>query len=113
TIMLNTKGMVCSRAEASSLSSQRAKVRYFSQCDRNSSFFHAILKSHRSCRHIATILDNDNKVLHAPAQVAEEFIRNYKHLLGPSKAVTDFDEHTVNRGALVSAAAARRLIKPS
>ncbi|GAB2292380.1 hypothetical protein Dimus_026622, partial [Dionaea muscipula] len=80
------------------------------QCDRNTSFFHAILKSHTTRRHISSILDSNGSEILGHGKVAEEFIQYYKLLLGSSTSVGGFDGDMISRGKLVTEEDAYQLL---
>ncbi|XP_042460353.1 uncharacterized protein LOC122043848 [Zingiber officinale] len=61
---------------------QRAKHAYFNQVDRNTPFFHSLVKRNNKRREIVAIEKDDGVSTTSPQKVAQTFVRYYQELLG-------------------------------
>ncbi|GAB2283251.1 hypothetical protein Dimus_017774, partial [Dionaea muscipula] len=91
---------------------QRAKAKYFAQCDKNSSFFYAIEKSHTARRQISHIENHNGDVESMSSGEAESFICYYKTLLGTSAVTSGFDFNMAARAKLLPISSGVNLIRP-
>ncbi|XP_057972702.1 uncharacterized protein LOC131160839 [Malania oleifera] len=90
--------MVDKRAEANRLAesnrlfmTQIAKFKCLKECDRNSSFFHALMRSKINKNHISSIIMENGNQAQSISQVVEEFLRFYNQLLGVECSVDMVD----------------------
>ncbi|GJZ33992.1 RNA-directed DNA polymerase, eukaryota, reverse transcriptase zinc-binding domain protein [Tanacetum coccineum] len=69
---------------------KKAKIDWLSERDKNSKFFHYVLKGRAHRSKIETVND-ENGIRHDGAQVAEQFVKHFQIFLGKAVAVEDFE----------------------
>ncbi|GJS99851.1 RNA-directed DNA polymerase, eukaryota, reverse transcriptase zinc-binding domain protein [Tanacetum coccineum] len=69
---------------------QQAKIKWLSEGDRNSKFFHKVLKGRNHTSRITTICDNSGKIYEGD-QVNQVFLKHFEDFLGKSHNVLDID----------------------
>ncbi|XP_038716583.1 uncharacterized protein LOC120009920 [Tripterygium wilfordii] len=78
--------------------SQKLKSTFLKECDKGSSFFHA-LRSHRHRKNfIPAILCDNGTLATSVQQVGGEFVKYYQSLLGTAKVISPLDEDVVYSG---------------
>lgn len=65
--------------------SQKLKFNYFKDCDRGTSFFHAIMGQKQRKRFIASIMSSNGVPTNSESEVGAEFVKFYQNLLGVTK----------------------------
>ncbi|GJX66900.1 RNA-directed DNA polymerase, eukaryota, reverse transcriptase zinc-binding domain protein [Tanacetum coccineum] len=74
-----------------SLLYQKAKVQWLREGDKNTTYFHSMIKSRRNKSRVERIKDEDGNV-HEGNNVAEQFVRHFKKFLGEYKEVVALDD---------------------
>ncbi|KAL8499421.1 hypothetical protein ACS0TY_022406 [Phlomoides rotata] len=89
-LALRARASLLCEAERSFLS-QKAKCHFLVNSDKNTKFFHSIVKRNRGRNHISSILDRDGAPTTSSEQVANEFERFYTDLFGVETQRTTSD----------------------
>nr|GEV80746.1 RNA-directed DNA polymerase, eukaryota, reverse transcriptase zinc-binding domain protein [Tanacetum cinerariifolium] len=76
------------KAEEEKLLYQQAKIKWLCEGDKNSSFFHIVLKGRKSKSNVNSIIDNEG-VMHEREQIPQEFIKHFQEFLGTKYLVQD------------------------
>ena len=87
------------RKQEESLLSQKAKVEWMKEGDRNTTFFHKILKERKDKRKIMSVCDESGNI-YENDEVAEQFLKHFKDFLGEHDTVESmetYNEVFVNR----------------
>nr|GFD01638.1 RNA-directed DNA polymerase, eukaryota, reverse transcriptase zinc-binding domain protein [Tanacetum cinerariifolium] len=78
------------RKDEEKLLLQKAKIDWLSDGDKNSKFFHSVLKGRAHRSRIETIND-ENSIRYDGDQVAMQFVKHFQNFLGKVVAVEDYD----------------------
>ncbi|GKB94843.1 RNA-directed DNA polymerase, eukaryota, reverse transcriptase zinc-binding domain protein [Tanacetum coccineum] len=70
--------------------SQKAKVDWLSEGDRNSAYFHKVVKGRRNRNRILNIINDVGESMEGP-KIADEFVKHYEKLLGQATLVYHLD----------------------
>ena len=81
---------------------QLAKCSYLNKSDRNSKFFHGLMKRNAKRNFIASVIKRDGLPTSSQHEVASEFIEFYKGLLGTNSVSVPIDPTVLNSGSKVS-----------
>ncbi|XP_057952995.1 uncharacterized protein LOC131147247 [Malania oleifera] len=81
---------------------QLAKGKYLKECDKSMSFFHTLMRRHTSRNHISAIMKNKGEQTNSQTQVAEEFLRFYKELLGKEVYNIMVDDRIITKGRILN-----------
>ncbi|GJT46963.1 RNA-directed DNA polymerase, eukaryota, reverse transcriptase zinc-binding domain protein [Tanacetum coccineum] len=73
---------------------QKAKVEWLKDGDRNSSYFHKVLKGRMNRSKIHTVMGTDGTI-HEKDQVGIEFVKHFERFLGATSDATDMDDSDV------------------
>ncbi|GAB2286220.1 hypothetical protein Dimus_039749 [Dionaea muscipula] len=98
---LKKHGEWLAKAELSFLT-QKAKAHYFRNCDRSTSFFHALIRKKAARSQLVSIIEADGSPTTSLQEMGLEFIKFYQGLLGSSNPVTHGDWTPVHAGPKVS-----------
>nr|GEW60653.1 hypothetical protein [Tanacetum cinerariifolium] len=74
-----------------SLLQQKAKVQWLREGDKNTAFFHNMMKSKRNKNRVK--IKDENGMVHEGSNVVEKFVFHFKKFLGESKFVMPIDEN--------------------
>ncbi|XP_057953041.1 uncharacterized protein LOC131147481 [Malania oleifera] len=75
--------------------SQQAKIKYQMNSDKNTSFFHSLMRRHVKRNHIVSLIKDNGDPTTSQDQVVEEFINYYKKLLGTEVQCTPVDPQII------------------
>ncbi|GKC42215.1 hypothetical protein Tco_1059937 [Tanacetum coccineum] len=89
--------------------SQQAKIEWLKDGDKNSKFFHAVLKSRKHKSRVAAI-SNENGVIFEGEQVPEQFVSHFQKFLGSSFDVKEVGDDIIHE-VRVSKAAANDMVQ--
>ena len=92
--------------------SQKLKCDYFKDCDRGTSFFHAIIGQKQCQRFIASIVSSNGVATTSESEVGAEFVKFYQNLLGVSKETTSLDMDVIRCGPCLASSAHDGLLAP-
>ncbi|XP_057980117.1 uncharacterized protein LOC131165952 [Malania oleifera] len=81
--------------------SQLAKCKYMRHNDRNSSFFHVVLRRNRCKNHIAAVMKQNGELTKSYDQVAAEFVNYYSQLIG-TECCSKINVRVVKRGPVLN-----------
>ncbi|GJW64567.1 RNA-directed DNA polymerase, eukaryota, reverse transcriptase zinc-binding domain protein [Tanacetum coccineum] len=90
----------------------KAKIDWLSDGDKNSKFFHSVLKGRAHKSRIETVND-ENGVRHEGAQVAEQFVNHFQNFLGIASSVQNFDMGSLNSKVVCDEDAQRMIMNVS
>jgi len=91
---------------------QKAKSTYLLNSDKNTKFFHSLMKRNAKRNFIHAVMKADGSPTSSSLQVEEEFIKFYKGLLGVEAPCEQIDEEVFNVGPKVSTAQGLNLVNP-
>lgn len=91
---------------------QLATGNYLISSDRNTKFFHSIIKSNRSRNNITGVQLVDGSMSSSIEQAALCFVQFFTDLLGSAQPVQEFSAQVLNRGPLLSPQQADSLTVP-
>ncbi|GJX74146.1 hypothetical protein Tco_0312741 [Tanacetum coccineum] len=74
-----------------SLLQQKAKIQWLKEGDKNTTFFHSMIKSRRN-KNIVEIIKDENGKVYERSSVAEQFVIHFENFLGDAKPVQPVDE---------------------
>ncbi|GAB2303773.1 hypothetical protein Dimus_038959 [Dionaea muscipula] len=110
-LRLKQHGAWLAKAEFSFLS-QKAKAHYFRNCDRSTSFFHALIRKKAAKSHFVSIIKPDGNPTSSVSEMGQEFTKFYIQLLGSSNPITHGDWTPIQSGSKVSVENQLRLCLP-
>jgi hypothetical protein len=83
--------------------SQKLKCNFFKDCDRGTSFFHALMNHRHKKNFIPVICRTNGSLTTSMTEVEDTFVCFYQQLLGTSRATLPLDESVVSRGPRLDA----------
>ncbi|XP_057953897.1 uncharacterized protein LOC131148186 [Malania oleifera] len=111
--------LVSKKREASRLTeanniflAQLEKAKYLRDCDKSTSFFHALIRRKVSRNHIVTVKKENRDRTTSQKQVVEEFLEYYKKLLGKNEVTEAINPLIVKRGKIINDNQAAQMIAP-
>ncbi|XP_057958730.1 uncharacterized protein LOC131151506 [Malania oleifera] len=107
------KNMAIKLAEANrSFLTQQAKTKYQMNSDRNTAFFHSLMKRHTRGNHIVSVIKSNGESTTSQVQVAEEFLSFYKSLPGSDVERSSIDPQIIAEGLVLNDEQAQQMIAP-
>jgi hypothetical protein len=83
--------------------STKLKCNFFKDCDRGTSFFHALMNHRHKKNYIPAICRSNGSLTTSMTEVGDAFVCFYQQLLGSSRATLPLDESVVSRGPRLDA----------
>ena len=90
--------------------SQKLKCNFFKDCDRGTSFFHALMSHRHKKNFIPAIRCNSGSLTASTTEVGDVFVSYYQHLLGSSRVTLPLDETVVCCGPRLDATSQASLL---
>lgn len=90
---------------------QRAKVGYFKQVDRNSSFFHALVKRNNRRNEVTAVEKNDGNLTESFEEVVHVFTEHFQKQLGTTADRSYFPHSCINFGRHISTEQHSQLVR--
>ena len=100
------------KSEEKMFFSQKLKCDYFKDCDRGTSFFHAIMGQKQRKRFIASLVGSNGVPTISESEIGAEFVTYYQNLLGVSKTATPLDINVIRCGPCLDSSAHDGLLAP-
>ncbi|GJV32920.1 RNA-directed DNA polymerase, eukaryota, reverse transcriptase zinc-binding domain protein [Tanacetum coccineum] len=100
------------RKDEEKLLLQKAKIDWLSDGDKNSKFFHSVLKGRAHKSRIETVND-ENGIRYEGAQVAEKFVNHFQNFLGTASFMQNFNMGSLNSKAVCDEDAVKMIMNVS
>nr|GEU28937.1 hypothetical protein [Tanacetum cinerariifolium] len=100
------------RKDEEKLLLQKANIDWLSDGNRNSKFFHSVLKGRAHKSRIETVND-ENGIRYEGTQVAEQFVNHFQNFLGIASSVQNFDTGSLNSKAVCDEDAEKMIMNVS
>ena len=92
--------------------SQKAGLKHRLLSDRNTAFFHAMVRTNNTRNTISFLCKSDGGILEDQEEIAESFVNFYKGLFGVPKQATPLRSEVVHQGYVLSNEESNNLIMP-
>jgi exonuclease III len=92
--------------------SQKLKCQFFKECDKGTSFFHALMSRKHGQNYIPAIHRNDGTLTTSIDEVGAVFVDYYSRLLGTPKDTLPLDVSVIQHGPCLDAASHASLLAP-
>ncbi|XP_057982278.1 uncharacterized protein LOC131167491 [Malania oleifera] len=91
---------------------QIAKAKYLKECDKGTTFFHALMRRNVSRNYIVAVKKCNGAPIVSQQQVVEEFLGFYMELLGKEVPTKSIDPRTISRGKVLNDSQATQMTLP-